>query len=105
VTNSETDDQLKIRVMNVSKKDLHKTLKRYKGAAWDQSPIFKKLYEEEYGTSAASPSAAWWATTTSTTAPWTSSSWAKWPRSRRRHTRPSWPPPRPPSSRWNRGKS
>ena len=35
VTNSETDDQLKIRVMNVSKKDLHKTLKRYKGAAWD----------------------------------------------------------------------
>src|SRR5512135_2242595 len=25
VTNSETDDQLKIRVMNISKKDLHKT--------------------------------------------------------------------------------
>jgi len=45
VNNSETDDQLRIRVMNVSKKDLHKTLKRYKGAAWDQSPIFKKLYE------------------------------------------------------------
>ena len=29
---------LKIRVMNVSKKDLQKTLKRFKGAAWDQSP-------------------------------------------------------------------
>jgi len=55
VTNSETDDQLKIRVMNVSKKDLHKTLKRYKGAAWDQSPIFKKLYEEEYGTLGGEP--------------------------------------------------
>jgi type VI secretion system protein ImpC len=40
---------LKIRVMNISKKDLHKTLKKFKGAAWDQSPIFKKLYEEEYG--------------------------------------------------------
>ena len=40
---------LKIRVMNISKKDLSKTLKRFKGAAWDQSPIFKKLYEEEYG--------------------------------------------------------
>ena len=40
---------LKIRVMNISKKDLHKTLKRFKGTAWDQSPIFKKLYEEEYG--------------------------------------------------------
>jgi type VI secretion system protein ImpC len=55
VTNSETDDQLKIRVMNVSKKDLHKTLKRYKGAAWDQSPIFKKLYEDEYGTLGGEP--------------------------------------------------
>src|SRR5215213_1067560 len=49
VNNTETDTQLKIRVMNVSKKDLHKTLKKFKGAAWDQSPIFKKLYEEEYG--------------------------------------------------------
>jgi len=55
VNNSETDDQLKIRVMNVSKKDLHKTLKRYKGAAWDQSPIFKKMYEEEYGTLGGEP--------------------------------------------------
>jgi type VI secretion system protein ImpC len=40
---------LKIRVMNISKKDFGRTLKKYKGAAWDQSPIFKKLYEEEYG--------------------------------------------------------
>ena len=55
VSNSETDDQLKIRVLNVSKKELHKTLKRYKGAAWDQSPIFKKLYEEEYGTLGGEP--------------------------------------------------
>lgn len=49
VNNSETDQQLKIRVMNISKKELGKTLKRYKGTAWDQSPIFKKMYEEEYG--------------------------------------------------------
>src|SRR5688572_14420425 len=49
VSNTETDDQLKIRVLNVSKKDLHKTLKKFKGAAWDQSPLFKKMYEEEYG--------------------------------------------------------
>ncbi|HXU81312.1 MAG TPA: type VI secretion system contractile sheath large subunit [Polyangia bacterium] len=49
VNNTETDEQLKIRVMNISKKDLSKTLKRFKGASWDQSPIFKKLYEEEYG--------------------------------------------------------
>jgi type VI secretion system protein ImpC len=49
VNNTETDETLKIRVMNVSKGDLHKTLKKYKGTAWDQSPFFKKLYEEEYG--------------------------------------------------------
>lgn len=49
INNTETDEMLKIRVMNVSKKDLHRTLKRYKGTAWDQSPLFKRLYEEEYG--------------------------------------------------------
>ncbi|TCV95854.1 type VI secretion system protein ImpC [Luteibacter rhizovicinus] len=49
VNNTETDQQLKIRVLNISKKDLGKVLKRYKGTAWDQSPIFKKVYEEEYG--------------------------------------------------------
>ncbi|MET0256224.1 MAG: type VI secretion system contractile sheath large subunit, partial [Luteibacter sp.] len=49
VTNTETDPQLKIRVMNISKNDLGRTLKRYKGTAWDQSPVFKKVYEEEYG--------------------------------------------------------
>ncbi|MFG0265082.1 MAG: type VI secretion system contractile sheath large subunit [Rhodopirellula sp. JB055] len=49
VNNTETDEMLKIRVLNISKKDLHKTLKKFKGTAWDQSPIFKKLYEEEYG--------------------------------------------------------
>ncbi len=49
VNNTETDEQLKIRVMNVSKSELGKTLKRFKGTAWDQSPLFKKLYDEEYG--------------------------------------------------------
>jgi len=49
VNNTETDEMLKIRVMNVTKKELGKTLKKYKGTAWDQSPLFKKIYEEEYG--------------------------------------------------------
>src|SRR2546423_7826296 len=49
VNNTETDEMLKIRVLNISKADLGKTLKKYKGASWDQSPLFKKLYEEEYG--------------------------------------------------------
>ena len=49
VNNTETDEMLKIRVLNVSKKELHKTLKRYKGTNWDQSPIFKRIYEQEFG--------------------------------------------------------
>ncbi len=55
INNTETDETLKIRVMNISKNDLHKTLKRYKGTAWDQSPIFKKVYEEEFGQLGGSP--------------------------------------------------
>lgn len=49
VSNTETDELLKIRFMNISKKELGRTLKRYKGVSWDQSPIFKRIYEEEYG--------------------------------------------------------
>lgn len=49
VNNTETDEFLKIRVMNISKKELGKTLKKFRGTAWDQSPVFKKIYEEEYG--------------------------------------------------------
>ncbi len=49
VNNTDSSDMLKIRVMNLSKAELARTLKRYKGASWDQSPIFKRIYEEEYG--------------------------------------------------------
>jgi type VI secretion system protein ImpC len=49
VNNTETDEMLKIRVMNISKAELGKTLKRYKGTNWDQSPIFKRVYSEEFG--------------------------------------------------------
>src|SRR6266496_4658163 len=49
VNNTETDEMLKIRVLNVSKKDLGRQLRRYKGTGWDQSPFHKKVYEAEYG--------------------------------------------------------
>src|SRR5215471_1001428 len=49
VNNTETDEMLKIRVLNISKNDLGKTLRKFKGTAWDQSPIFKSVYEFEYG--------------------------------------------------------
>ncbi|MFZ4573562.1 MAG: type VI secretion system contractile sheath large subunit [Phycisphaerales bacterium] len=49
VNNTETDETLKIRVFNISKKELGKTIAKFKGTAWDQSPLFKKLYENEFG--------------------------------------------------------
>lgn len=49
VNNTETDEMLKIRVMNISKKELSKELKKFPGIAFDQSPMFKKIYEAEYG--------------------------------------------------------
>lgn len=55
VNNTETDETLKIRVLNLSKKDLGKTIKKYKGTSWDQSPLFKKLYEEEFGSPGGEP--------------------------------------------------
>ena len=49
VSNTESDEMLKIRVQNISKKELGKELKKYKGTAWDQSHSFKQIYEQEYG--------------------------------------------------------
>ena len=47
VHQSETGESLKIRVMNVNKKELLKDLE--KAVEFDQSTTFKKVYEEEYG--------------------------------------------------------
>jgi len=47
VNNSETGESLKIKVMNVGKKDLLKDME--KASEFDQSATFKKIYEEEYG--------------------------------------------------------
>ncbi|KVE27307.1 EvpB family type VI secretion protein [Burkholderia singularis] len=49
VSNTDTSENLKIRYLNISKADLAKTLRRFKGVVWDQSPIFKMIYEQEYG--------------------------------------------------------
>jgi type VI secretion system protein ImpC len=47
VHQSETGESLKIRVLNVTKRELFKDLE--KAAEFDQSQLFKKIYEEEYG--------------------------------------------------------
>ncbi|WP_311031255.1 type VI secretion system contractile sheath large subunit [Mesorhizobium koreense] len=53
VKNSETGATLKIRMMNLSKKELHKDLT--KAVEFDQSQIFKKMYETEFGTPGGEP--------------------------------------------------
>src|SRR5438270_3285063 len=50
---SETSDQLKIKVLNVTKKELLRDLQ--KAAEFDQSALFQKVYEEEFGTFGGSP--------------------------------------------------
>lgn len=49
VNNTESDATLKLQVMNVSKAELDRELRMYPGAKWDQSPLFKKIYEAEFG--------------------------------------------------------
>ncbi len=47
VHQSETGESLKVRILNVTKRELFKDLER--APEFDQSSLFKKLYEEEYG--------------------------------------------------------
>lgn len=53
---SETGTMLKIRVLNASKKDLLRDLQR--APEFDQSALFKKIYEEEFGVFGGEPFAA-----------------------------------------------
>ncbi len=53
---SETSDQLKIKVLNVSKRELLKDLQR--APEFDQSALFKKVYEEEFGVFGGAPFAS-----------------------------------------------
>jgi type VI secretion system protein ImpC len=53
VFETETSPMLKIRVMNVKKRELLKDLE--KAIEFDQSALFKKIYEEEYGTFGGAP--------------------------------------------------
>jgi type VI secretion system protein ImpC len=53
MNNTETSSQLKIKVFNVNKKDLLKDLQ--KAPEFDQSALFKKVYEEEFGVFGGTP--------------------------------------------------
>lgn len=56
VMQSETSEMLKIRVLNATKDELSKDMK--KAAEFDQSALFKKVYEEGFGTYGGEPFAA-----------------------------------------------
>jgi type VI secretion system protein ImpC len=53
VMNSETSAKLKLKVMNISKRELFKDLD--KAVEFDQSQTFKKLYENEFGSPGGEP--------------------------------------------------
>ena len=53
VDHSETGTQLKIRALNVNKKELLRDIE--KAPEFDQSALFKKVYEEEYGVFGGAP--------------------------------------------------
>jgi type VI secretion system protein ImpC len=53
LSQSETGTMLKVKVLNVSKKELLRDLQR--APEFDQSALFKKVYEEEYGVFGGTP--------------------------------------------------
>ena len=53
VMNSETSTQLKLKVLNAGKREVFKDLD--KAVEFDQSQLFKKLYENEFGTPGGEP--------------------------------------------------
>lgn len=49
VMNTPSGADLKVRVMDISKEEIRRQVRQYQDAAWDQSPLFKKIYEDEFG--------------------------------------------------------
>ncbi|MDE2580862.1 MAG: type VI secretion system contractile sheath large subunit [Rhodospirillales bacterium] len=40
---------LKVKALDVSKRELSRALRKFRGTAWDQSPLFRRIYDDEYG--------------------------------------------------------
>ncbi|WP_417257178.1 type VI secretion system contractile sheath large subunit [Celeribacter halophilus] len=55
VNNSETGASLQVEVMNASKSELASMMKRYPGAKWDRSPLYRQIYERKIGTLGGAP--------------------------------------------------
>jgi type VI secretion system protein ImpC len=46
---SDPEAGAKVKTLNISKRELSRTMRKFRGNAWDQSPIFRRIYEEEFG--------------------------------------------------------
>ncbi len=46
---SDTDAGTKIKILNISKRELNRTMRKFRGDTWDRSPVFMRFYEEEFG--------------------------------------------------------
>ena len=55
VNNIETDEMLKIRVLNISKQEPRRALKKFEGTAWDQCSVFKRVYDDGVGSPKGQP--------------------------------------------------
>ncbi len=91
--NSETSVNLKIRVLNASKRELSKDLA--KAVEFDQSRLFKSIYEDEFGTPGGEPWARSSAISNSTTVSRMCSCCKAFPRLRRPPSHPSSRQPAP----------
>ncbi len=55
LNNSETGASLQVEVLNTSKKELGSMMKRFPGAKWDRSPLYRQIYERKIGTLGGDP--------------------------------------------------
>ena len=55
LSNTETDKDLKVLVQDVTKEELRTVLRQYRGTRWNQSPVFRAIYSDEYGTLGGEP--------------------------------------------------
>jgi type VI secretion system protein ImpC len=55
VNNTETDELLKLNVINISKETLRRELKHFTGVSWNQSDFYKAIYSAEFNQSGGQP--------------------------------------------------
>ena len=46
---ADPDAGAKVKVLNIGKRDLMRSLRKFRGDAWDRSPIFMRIYDDEFG--------------------------------------------------------